>query len=92
MKISLRRRHAPMIENGALSHKIDYITIFKEILNLEGHQNCTTGSRVTAIFLNWWILPIGGASAVQGLCLQPAQQGLFIRRLTPGCITEMSPD
>ena len=27
-----------------------------------------------AILLNGWILPIGGASAVKGLCLQPAQQ------------------
>ena len=57
--ISLRRRHAPMVENGALSHKIDYITIFEEILNLKGHQNCTTGSRVTVILLNAWIFPIG---------------------------------
>ena len=31
------------------------------------HQNCITGSRVTAILLNWWILPLGGASAVDGL-------------------------
>ena len=28
VKISLRRRHAQMVENGAFSHKIDYITIF----------------------------------------------------------------
>ena len=59
VKVSLRRRHAPMVGNGALSHKIDYITIYEEILNLEGHQNCTTGSRVTAILLNAWIFPIG---------------------------------
>ena len=50
MKISLRRRHAPMVTNGAFGHKI---------LNLEGHQNHITGSRVTAILLNWWIFPIG---------------------------------
>ena len=36
----------------AVTHKLDYITILWEILNLEGHQNCITGSRVTAIFLN----------------------------------------
>ena len=29
-----------------------------EILNLEGHPSCITGSRVTAILLNGWILPI----------------------------------
>ena len=67
VKISLRRRHALMIGDGAFSHKIDYVTIFKEILNPEGHPNCITGSRVTAIFLNGWILPISGASAVEGL-------------------------
>ena len=48
--------------------KIDYVTIFLEILNLEGHPNYITGSLlVTAIFLNGWILPAGGASAVEGL-------------------------
>ena len=40
---------------------------FKEILNLEEHPNCITGSRVTAILPNGWILSIGGASMVEGL-------------------------
>ena len=40
---------------------------FKEILNLEGHLNCITGSRVTSILMNGWFLPIGGSSAVEGL-------------------------
>ena len=49
-----------------------------KIINLEGHPNCITGSRVTAILLNLWfcllvelqrsmefvVLPIGGASAI----------------------------
>ena len=48
-----------------------------EILNLEGYPNCITGSKVTAILLNGWILPIGAASAVKGLRLQPAQQACF---------------
>ena len=60
MKISLRRRHALMVEDGAFSHKIDYVTIVLEILNLEGHPNRITGSRVTVILL---ILPIGRALA-----------------------------
>ena len=77
VKISLRRRHALMVEDGAFSHKIDYIAIFLEIFNLEGHLNNITGSRVTAILLNGLILPIGGASAVKGLRLQPAQQDCF---------------
>ena len=57
--------------------KMDYVTIFKEIPNLEGHPNCVTGSKVMAIVLNWWILPIGAASAVKGLRLQTAQQACF---------------
>ena len=65
-----------MVEGGAFSHKIDYVTIFKEIPNLEGHPN-RIGSKDTAILLNGWILPIVGASAVKGLRLQPAQQACF---------------
>ena len=64
---------APPRPNGAFSHKIDYFTIFWEILNLEEHRNRTTGSKVTAILLNRWIFPFGGASPVKGLRLQPVQ-------------------
>jgi hypothetical protein len=46
----------------AFSHKIDHVTIFKAILNPEGHPNPITGSKVTAILLKRLILPIGGAS------------------------------
>ena len=35
--------------------------------NLEGHPNHICGSGVVAIWMNWWILPIGGASSVEGL-------------------------
>ena len=66
-----------MVEDGALSHKIDYVTTFNEILNLEGHSNRITGSKVAVILLNGWILPIGGVSAVKGLRLQPAQQAFL---------------
>ena len=38
------------------------LTFSSEILNLEGHQNRCIGSKVTAILLNGWILPNGGAS------------------------------
>ena len=55
MKISLRRRHALIVEDGAFSHKVYYVTIFWEILNLEGHPNRITGSKVTAILVNGWI-------------------------------------
>ena len=79
MKISLQRRHTLMVEDGTFSHKIDYVTIFRKILNLKGHQNRLTGLKVTEILLNGWILPIGGALAVKGLRLQPAQQAFFYR-------------
>ena len=65
-----------MVEDGDFSHK-NCVTIFKEILNLEKHPKRITGSKVTVILMNGWILPIGGASAVKGLRLQPAQQACF---------------
>ena len=55
-----------MVGDGAFSHKIDYITFFWKILNIEGHLNRITGSRVTAIldewvdFAYWWSLSGGG--------------------------------
>ena len=52
-----------MVADGAFSHKIEYVTIFQEILNSEGHQNCIAGLKVTAILLNGRILPVGGASS-----------------------------
>ena len=45
----------PKVEDGAFSNKIDYVIIFEEILNLEGHPNRITGSKDTAILLNWSI-------------------------------------
>ena len=44
----------------------DYLILSKEIPNLKGLPNCITGSKVMAIFLDEWILPIGGASVVEG--------------------------
>ena len=41
--------------------------MIKTFLNPEGHQNLIYGSKFTAILLNAWILPVGGASAVEGL-------------------------
>ena len=66
-----------MVEDGAFSQKVDYFTIVLNILNLEGHPNRITGSKVTAILLNGWTLPIGGASAAKGLRLQPLPQPCF---------------
>ena len=33
-----------MVEDGAFSHKIDYFTIYNEILNIEGPQNQFDGA------------------------------------------------
>ena len=41
--------------------------MIKTFLNPKGHQNRICGSKVTAILLKGRILPIGGASAVEGL-------------------------
>ena len=72
-----------MVEDIAFSHKIDYITILKKILKLKGYPNRITGSQLTAILLNGWILSIGGASAVKVLRLQPAQQACIYHSLYP---------
>ena len=40
-----------MVGIGDCCHKIDFIATFKDILNLKGHDNLITGSRVTAILL-----------------------------------------
>ena len=51
--------------------------VIKNFLNPEGHQNRISGSKVMAILLKGWILPIGGASTGEGLRLQPTQQPCF---------------
>ena len=48
---------------------LKFNNFFFEILNLKGCINCITGSRVMAILLNGYILPVGGASAMEGLQL-----------------------
>ena len=50
-----------MDKDSAFIHKIDYVTFFLEILDPKGHTNRITGSKVTVIWLNGWILPVGGA-------------------------------
>ena len=57
--------------------------MIKDCLYPEGHQNPISGSIVTAILLKEWILPIGGASAGEGLRLQPAQQACLIKYNIP---------
>ena len=48
------------------------LQFFFEILNLKGHQNCITSSRVTAILLDRWIFPFGqgGEASWWRVCYQ----------------------
>ena len=60
VKISLRRHQALMVEGNAFGHKKGYFAI-------EECQNCITGSRVTTILLNewivyWWSFSRGGSA------------------------------
>ena len=64
---ALRRRHAQTVRDSSSSYKIYSVVVIKTFLNPEGHQHRITGSKVTAILLKGWILPICGASAVEGL-------------------------
>ena len=51
-----------MVGDGAFSQKNYWFKKFSEILNLTGHQNSIIGSKVTAILLNRWVLPVGGVA------------------------------
>ena len=59
---ALRRRHAQTVRDSSSSYKIDYFIVIKNFLNPKGHQNCISGSKVTAILLKGWICPIGGSA------------------------------
>ena len=63
----LFKSYAQTVRDSSSSYKIDYVIVIKNFLNPEGHQNPINGSKVTVILLKGWILPIGGASAVEGL-------------------------
>ena len=56
-------------------------TILTEILNLEGHPNCCISSKVTAIWLNGWILPTGGVPSGR-VCPAACAAGLLMSKLT----------
>ena len=63
---ALRRRHAQMVRDKSSSDRIDYVIVIKNFLNSEGHQNPISSSKVMAILLKGWILPISGVSAGGG--------------------------
>ena len=50
--------------------------VFAPILNPEMHLNCITGSKVMAILLTEWILPVGGVASGRVGAL-PAKQAGF---------------
>ena len=56
----------------------EYVTIFKEILNLEGHLNRVTGSKVTAILLNGWIFSYWLSFSGEGSASAACVAGLFV--------------
>ena len=66
--------HARLVRDGSSSYKINYVIVTKNSLNPKWHQNTINNSKVMAILLKGRILPIGGASAGEGLRLHPAQQ------------------
>ena len=68
-----------MVEDGAFSHKIAYV--FKEIQNLEGHPNRTTGSKVLAILLYGWIFAYWWSFSGEGSASAACAAGLFLYSL-----------
>ena len=66
-----------MVEDGAFSRKIDYGTIFKEIINLEGYPNHITGSKVTAILLTGWIFAYWWSFSGEGSASAACAAGFF---------------
>ena len=55
----LRCRQAQTVGIGASSYKINYFAQAEDIVSLKGYTIHVISSKVTAIFMNWLILPIG---------------------------------
>ena len=53
------RDHAQTVKDCSSSCKIPCVIVTKDFVNPERHHNRNTGSKITAIFLKGWILPIG---------------------------------
>ena len=72
---------APPQPNGCsyLFHiyKIDYVIVMKNFLNPKEHPNRNIGSKVMAILLHGWILPIGLAASGRD-CVCSLATGLFM--------------
>ena len=64
---ALRHHYPQLVRDCSSSYEIDLVIVIWNFVNSKGHQNRIRSSKVTAILLKGWILPIGGASAVEGL-------------------------
>ena len=60
---TLWRRHTQTVRESSSRFKIDYVAQVKDILNPEVYQNHIISSKIMAIFLDRWILIIGGVAA-----------------------------
>ena len=69
-----------MVKYGSFSHKIDYVPIFEENLNLKGHLNRFIGSKVTAILVNGGFY-LGVELHWEGSAPAACAAGLFTRYL-----------
>ena len=67
-----------MVENGAFCHKIDYVN-----LSHEGHPNRIYWFKSYNNFAELVDFAFGGASAMEGLRLQPAQQACLMYHCPP---------
>ena len=56
--LALHCCQAQLVRNGASSHNRIFCTFLGHSKS-QGYQNCIMGSKVVAILLNGWILPIG---------------------------------
>ena len=82
---AFRRPHCQTVWDSSSSYKIDYVIVIKNFLNTEWHQNPINGSKVTAILLKGWILPISRASAVEGLRSTGLPRLVYVLSLIYNC-------
>ena len=75
---ALQRRRDQTVGDSSSSYKIDYVIVIKNFLNPEGHQNHIAGSKVTAILVKGYILPIGGVAS-EGSAPAACAAGWFIK-------------
>ena len=68
-----------MVEDGAFCHKVGYVfKFFLDILNPAGHLNHITGSKVTAIFVEWVDFSYWWIFSGEGSASAACATGLFL--------------